>query len=127
MTIAPTKVKLDENLGEGHARLLRQAGYDVQRVYDEGLSGQSDEIVWARSCQEGRLFITLDLDFADIRRYATRPHPGVLLVRAKTRGQQHVLTVLARVIGEHDLGDLASCLVVADEQHTRIRRPTSEV
>jgi hypothetical protein len=37
MTPAPTRVKLDENLGVVHAELLRQAGYDVERVYDEGL------------------------------------------------------------------------------------------
>jgi hypothetical protein len=98
----------------------------MTKACDEGLSGQSDEVVWGRSCQEGRLFITLDLDFADVRHYAPRAHPGVLLIRAKTRGQQRVLDVLARVFGEHNLGELAGCLVVADEQHTRIRRPTSE-
>jgi predicted nuclease of predicted toxin-antitoxin system len=122
----PTLVKLDENLGEAHAALLRQAGYGVERVYDEGLSGKSDEIVWERTCAEGRLFITLDMDFADIRRYGTIPHPGVLLIRARTKGQQSVLAVLARVTRESGLDSLRGCLVVADEQHTRIRRPATE-
>lgn len=35
-------VKLDENLACAHMDLLRHAGYDADRVYDEGLSGAAE-------------------------------------------------------------------------------------
>ena len=35
-------LKLDENLGRSHAALLRDAGYETDRVHDEGLSGEMD-------------------------------------------------------------------------------------
>jgi exoribonuclease R len=33
------KIKLDENLAQMHVDLLKEAGYDADRVHDEGLSG----------------------------------------------------------------------------------------
>jgi hypothetical protein len=36
------KVKLDENLGQSHAELVRNAGHVAQRVTEQGLSGAKD-------------------------------------------------------------------------------------
>ena len=117
-------VKLDENLGLSAIELLRHAGYAAERVYDEGLSGAKDPVVWQRVCQEHRFFITLDLDFADIRRFPPGSHPGVLLLRPRSRSRDAVLSVLRRVLREYPLQALSGCLAVADEQRTRIRRPS---
>lgn len=119
----PFAVKLDENLGQAHLDLLERAGYSADRVTDEGLSGQPDEVIWQRACAEGRFFVTLDLDFSDVRKYAPGTHPGVLLIRARSRSRSAVLDVLSRVVREHPLETLAGCLAVADASVTRIRRP----
>jgi len=89
-------IKLDESLSPAHVNLLRQAGYDADRVDQQGLSGATDEQVWERVCADNRLFITLDLDFSDIRKYQPRTHPGILLIRARNRGASAVTDVLAR-------------------------------
>lgn len=116
-------IKLDENMSVAHAEFLRQMGYDCDRVTDEGLSGADDEIVWQQACAEGRFFITLDLDFSDVRRFPPGTHPGILLLRSRSRSRQYVLDVLSRVVTEQPLETLQGCLVVADEMQTRIRRP----
>ena len=116
-------LKLDENLGRSHVELLRRAGYQADRVHDQGLSGASDSTVWERVCVEGRFFITLDLDFADIRRYQPGSHHGILLLRPRSRSRPAVLQVLQRVLSEQQLDTLSGCLAVADETHSRIRRP----
>ncbi|WP_293019884.1 MULTISPECIES: DUF5615 family PIN-like protein [unclassified Moorena] len=95
----------------------------LHRVTDQGLSGADDEIVWQRVCNEGRFFITLDLDFSDVRRFPPGTHPGILLLRPSRRSRQAVLNLLSRVLNEQPLESLQGCLVVADEMHTRIRRP----
>ncbi|MCP6757674.1 MAG: DUF5615 family PIN-like protein [Fischerella sp. CENA71] len=100
-----------------------QAGYECDRVTDEGLSGAEDEIVWQQVCTEGGFFITLDLDFSDVRRFPPGTHPGILLVRSRNRSRQAVLEILSRVTTEQPLEILKGCLVVADEMQTRIRRP----
>ena len=117
------KVKLDEHMARSHQAFLRQKGYDVDHVYDEGLSGQPDDRVWARACAEGRFFVTLDLGFSDVRRFPPGTHPGILLLRPHRRGRQAVLDVPVRVTQEQPLETLQGCLVAADENHTRIRRP----
>lgn len=118
-----TAVKLDENLGLTHVEFLRQAGYSADRVHEEGLSGEDDAIIWQRTCAEGRFFVTLDLGFSDIRRFPPGSHPGILLLRPHRRSRQSVLHVLSRVVREHPLDALKGSLAVADETHTRIRRP----
>lgn len=115
-------VKLDENMARAHARLLSQHGYEVDRVQDEGLSGASDERVWQEVVKEDRIFITLDLDFSDIRRFPPGSHPGLLLLRPESKGRQAVIAVLRRVLQEHRLEDFRGCLVVADPRRTRVRR-----
>ncbi|WP_290880749.1 DUF5615 family PIN-like protein [Fischerella sp.] len=116
-------VKLDENMAQTHVEFLQQAGYECDRVTDEGLSGAEDEIVWQQVCAEERFFITLDLDFSDVRRFPPGTHPGILLVRPRSRSRQAVLEILSRVVSEQPLETLKSCLVVADEMQTRTRRP----
>jgi predicted nuclease of predicted toxin-antitoxin system len=118
-------LKLDENLGRSHVQLLRNAGYEADRVHDEGMSGWTDPRIWVRVCKEGRFFITLDLDFADIRAYKPGSHPGILLLRSQSRSSSGVLQVLKRVLDERRLDSLVGCLAVADESHTRVRRPPS--
>lgn len=116
-------VKLYENMAQTHVELLQQYGYKADRVTDEGLSGADDEVVWKQVCAEGRFFITLDLDFSDVRRFAPGTHPGILLVRSRNRSRQAVSAILSRVLSEQTLETLKGCLVVADEIQTRIRRP----
>lgn len=116
-------VKLDENLGRSHAALVREAGHIVDRVYDEGLSTADDDVIWQRVCEEGRFFITLDLDFSDIRRFPPGTHAGILLLRPRSGERDAVLVVLERVLAEQPLDALAGCLTVADEARTRIRHP----
>ena len=116
-------VKVDENLGRSHVALLLEAGHQADRVHDQGLSGEADSVIWERVFGEGRFFITMDLGFADVRRYRPGSHPGILLLRARNRSRSAVLQVLERVLREGPLDAFRGCLVVADEIQTRIRRP----
>ena len=99
-------LKLDENLGRSHVEILRNAGYETDRVHDQGMSGWGDSAVWKRVCDEGSFFVTLDLDFADVRRYRPGSHPGILLLRAGNRNRAAVLAILQRVLNERRLDSL---------------------
>ena len=116
-------LKLDENLAQSHVDFLNGASYSAEWVMDEGLSGAEDAVVWHQAVAEGRFFITLDLDFADVRRFPPGSHPGILLLRPRNRSRDAVLEILQRVVREQPLDTLAGCFVVADINHTRIRRP----
>lgn len=119
-------VKLDENLGRTHLELVRERGYEAARVFDQGLSGEADDRLWTYLVEEARFFVTLDLDFSDVRRFEPGSHPGILLLRPRNKGRGAVLSVLRRVLDEAALESYRGCLVVADELNTRVRRPRAE-
>lgn len=116
------KVKLDENLSLTHVHILKRAGYDAERVHDEGLSGATDGEIWEAVVREKRFFITLDLDFADIRKISLPQSPGLLIIRPRTRARDAVSLILKKVLREYRLEEFKGCLVVADENKTRIRK-----
>jgi len=116
------RFKLDENLGRSPQAALQEAGHDVEHVHDEGLTGAKDERVWQQACAEGRMLVTLDLDFSDVRRFPPGSHPGILLLRPRNRSRDAVLQVISRLLAEFSLDSAAGSLVVADERRTRVRR-----
>jgi hypothetical protein len=63
------KFKTDENLPLEAALTLREAGFAGETVWDEALSGAPDKTIAARIQEEGRIFVTLDLDFSNIQVY----------------------------------------------------------
>jgi predicted nuclease of predicted toxin-antitoxin system len=75
------RFKLDENLPRDAVTLLRAAGNDVHTVDDERLAGGPDARILDACVQEGRILVTLDLDFADIRAYPPSSHRGIWVLR----------------------------------------------
>jgi predicted nuclease of predicted toxin-antitoxin system len=115
------RFKLDENLPAAVERTLRLAGHDAHTALVEGLAGASDDRLLAACTSEGRLLITLDLDFADLRRYPSGSHCGIWVLRP---AQQTVNTITALVAAGLRLAEgeaPASSLWVIDERRVRIR------
>jgi predicted nuclease of predicted toxin-antitoxin system len=86
--------KLDENLPLDAETLLSDAGHDVETVLNERLAGQSDGRVFEASKAEGRILVTLDLDFADIRLYPPSTHPGIWVLRPRQQSIESILALL---------------------------------
>jgi predicted nuclease of predicted toxin-antitoxin system len=111
---------LDENLSPKLCELLEAAGHDAISVVSAGLSGFEYYDIWKWSIQEGRLLITLDGDFADIRIYPPGDSPGTIWLRQRpeasiSEGYERLLRFLAEARDE----ELAGRLVII--RHARIR------
>jgi predicted nuclease of predicted toxin-antitoxin system len=65
------------------ASTLREYGFDADTVWDESLCGADDQTIADRVRGEGRILLTLDLDFANIRAYPPDQHPGIIVLRLK--------------------------------------------
>ena len=73
--------KLDENLGQKAASLLRLAGYDVSSVVAQDLSGSSDQTLIEICRVENRCLVTLDLDFANPINFTPQRFSGIIVLR----------------------------------------------
>jgi predicted nuclease of predicted toxin-antitoxin system len=113
-------VKLDENVPDSVATTLRDAGHDVALARDEQLVGADDERVLSVATAEGRVLITLDLDFTDIRRHPPQATPGIVVFRL------HAQTITAMRLAATACGALmqrepiAGRLWILDESRLRI-------
>jgi predicted nuclease of predicted toxin-antitoxin system len=72
------KLKLDENLSRHLKSSVAALGHDVQTAEEEGLLSQPDQVVFSAAKREGRMLLTLDLDFSDIRKYPPGTHLLIL-------------------------------------------------
>ena len=91
------KLKIDENLPRECAEILRDGGFEADTVADERLTGAEDSAIAAGCRAEGRVLITLDLDFANIRAYAPSEYAGIIVLRSKRQDRHAVLALVHRI------------------------------
>jgi predicted nuclease of predicted toxin-antitoxin system len=91
------KFKTDENLPNEAASTLTDLGFDVETVWDESLSGADDQTIADRARGEGRILVTLDRDFADIRAYPPEQNPGIIVLRLGVQDKETVIAYVRRV------------------------------
>ena len=93
---------VDESLGEGVVRVLRDLGWNTVFGPDVGLARHSDEDVFAYAWREQRVLLTHDHDFLDDRRFPPQRNPGVVVLpggsgpaRGLVEGLRAVLSIIA--------------------------------
>lgn len=117
------RFKIDEDLPNSVAALLREAGYEeVTTVRQQGMGGWKAPALWRAVQEEQRFLITADKGFADLRAHPPGSHAGVLLLRPDADGIGPVLELLEQVLASTDLESLQGSLAVANPQGLRIRR-----
>jgi predicted nuclease of predicted toxin-antitoxin system len=119
-------IKLDENLSRHLKGSLLQAGHDTATAFEEGLLGKPDQEVAAAARNEGRIVLTLDLEFADLRKFPPGNSPGVIVFRPRSMGPLAVNEFILRFVKETNLEDLAGCTVVVEPSRVRVRRPSGQ-
>jgi len=117
------RIKLDENLSRHLKPVLVELGHNVLTAADQGLLSQPDVAVAAAAKSEARLLFTLDLDFANVKKYPPGSHPGVILFRPATLGPLEVNRFVVAFVESQDLQALSGCLAVAEPGRLRVRRP----
>jgi len=113
-------VKLDENIPDSVRDVLRSAGHDVVTVAEEDLLGASDDAVLRAAASEGRLLVTLDLDFGDILTHPPQSAAGIVVLRPHRQTPTLVRELAASVAALLHQEPIRGRLWVIDEARLRI-------
>jgi len=114
------KFKVDENLPEELAQLLREAGWDCFTVYDEALAGEDDPTIEEICEAEARILVTFDRGFANLKT-SHASLPGFIVFRLRNQDKRNVLHVAVRVVQMLALRPLENELWIVHENRIRIR------
>ncbi len=115
------KFKIDENLPLEIKHLLNQVGHDALSVKDQGLIGRPDENLAAICVKEGRILVTCDLDFSDIRTYPPAKHPGIMVIRSDHLDKPTMLELFHPVLDLLFKEQVAKKLWIIEKKRIRMR------
>jgi predicted nuclease of predicted toxin-antitoxin system len=113
--------KIDENLHEEVAELLRQNGHDAVSVYDQHMRGHTDEDVAAVCRREGRVIVTQDRDFSNIVAFPPEDYAGIIVFRPHDPSRPSILAAMHRLVPLLASQSLSGCLWTVDDVGMRIR------
>lgn len=114
------KFKVDENLPEELAQLLRDTGWDALTVYDEALGGEIDPAIEKVCEAERRILVTFDRGFAN-RKVLHANLPGFIVFRLRNQDKRSVLNVANRLVQALTARPLENELWIVHENRIRIR------
>jgi len=117
------KLKLDENLSRHLKPILNNLGHNTLTVADEDLLSRPDTEIAAMSAKEGRILLTLDVEFADLRKYPPGTHPGIILFRPSSFSPLAVNKFIVGFVRLKDLKKFESCVAIVEPKRIRIRSP----
>jgi predicted nuclease of predicted toxin-antitoxin system len=93
------KFLVDESLGRGTTEFLRQNKVNVRDVWELGINGKSDEMVYTRAKKGKRVLLTHDEDFLDNRKYPLNASYGIIILPGGSGSENILLEALSGVIG----------------------------
>lgn len=117
------RVKLDENVSASALVPLFEAGVDVNTVADESLVGADDPAVLGAASREGRVVVTMDRGFGDVRAYPPGSHGGIVVLRMDQQAPRRIAEAVSQLVATVELADLAGCVSVWRDGELRVRRP----
>jgi len=116
------RFKIDENCPAEFVELLRAAAYDADHVLDEHLGGSADPEIAAVLRRERRALLTLDLDFADVRRFPPSEHAGLIVLRPERQHRSRLVQILRQLLPQFQTEQLDQRLWIVDESGIRVRK-----
>jgi predicted nuclease of predicted toxin-antitoxin system len=78
--------------------MLQNAGHEADTVADQKPTGSDDLVLFERCQAEGRILLTLDLDFGNVQAYPPRSHSGVVVFRSNTQDKPTLIALRKRLL-----------------------------
>jgi predicted nuclease of predicted toxin-antitoxin system len=120
------RLLIDESLPVSLVDLLSATGHETVHALAVGLGGAPDDDVFRQALEQGRILVTRDMGFADIRRYPGPTGIVVIRYRGNVVSRQFVESLRARLT-EVDLDSLEDKVLILEPNRSRIRGKVESV
>ena len=101
-------------------KYLRDQGHDLVTAEDLGLQRADDLVLLTKAIELNCVFLTRDLDLADLRNYPPTLTAGIVVLRMTPATADSVHAVLAEFLASGI--EPTGALVIVDQNKYRIRR-----
>lgn len=101
---------------------LRSRGYDVVHLRDEGLQRLPDNEILIKPRAEGRILLTVDLDFAEILAVSGESLPSVILFRLGNENYDAINERLTQILSESQEDIELGAIIPVSNETFRVRR-----
>ena len=112
----------DVGVSRSTSQELRQRGYDVLHLREQGLHRLPDDEILTLARREGRIVLTFDLDFGDLLAAGSHPLPSVILFRLHDQTPSSVNPRLLKLLTERKSDLEQGALVIVEDARYRLRR-----
>ena len=121
------RFKLDENLGRRGLVAFEVQGHDVSTIHLQGLDGSPDALVYDVCRVEGRVLVTLDLDFANPLVFDPRTTSGVAVLRlSRSPVPSELADAVALLLVAVSVNTIAGSLWIVHPTRIRVWAPEDE-
>lgn len=101
---------------------LRNAGYDAVHLVEQGLERLPDDEILVKARDEGRILLTVDLDFGYLLAVSGERLPSVILFRLGNERYEIIHERLAEVLSECERDLIAGAIISVTDESSRVRR-----
>jgi predicted nuclease of predicted toxin-antitoxin system len=112
---------VDMPVGASVARWLREKGHNAVHALEVGLDRADDDTIVNHARSDGRIIITLDLDYPRLIALSGQSSPGLILFRDEGVQPQEICRQIGRILTMPPPEDLAASIVVVAGGVMRVR------
>lgn len=114
------RFKIDENLPDALVSVLAEKGHDACTAREQTLHGRPDFELASACKAEGRVIVTLDLDFSDITAFPPEEYAGIVVLRVRNQSKPHVVSIFRALLPLFDTEHLKGHLWIVEENRVRV-------
>jgi predicted nuclease of predicted toxin-antitoxin system len=101
---------------------LKSSGYDAVHLVDEDLERLPDDEILVKARFEGRIFLTVDLDFGYLLAVSGATLPSVILFRLGNESYEIINERLAEVLNRFESDLAAGAIIYVSDSDFRVRQ-----
>ncbi|MBF2007958.1 MAG: DUF5615 family PIN-like protein [Chlorogloeopsis fritschii C42_A2020_084] len=101
---------------------LKAAGYDVVHLVDEGLERLPDDEILLKARLEGRILLTVDLDFGYLLAVSGATLPSVIIFRLGNERYEIINERLVEVLNRFERDLIAGAIISVSDRDFRVRQ-----